>query len=41
LGDPPLVNTLCIATSATKKATPLQRQVVRRLKELFAARQPA
>jgi LysR family transcriptional regulator, nitrogen assimilation regulatory protein len=41
LGEPPLVNTLCIATSATKKATPLQRQVVRRLKELFAARLPA
>lgn len=38
LGDPPLVNTLCIATSATKRATPLQRHVVRRLRELFAAR---
>lgn len=37
LGAPPLVNTLCIATSATKKATLLQRHVVRRLKELFAA----
>jgi LysR family transcriptional regulator, nitrogen assimilation regulatory protein len=38
LGEPPLMNTLCIATSATKRGTPLQRHVVRRLRELFAAR---
>ncbi len=37
LGDPPLVNMLCIATSATKRATPLQRHVLRRLREIFAA----
>jgi LysR family transcriptional regulator, nitrogen assimilation regulatory protein len=40
LGVPPLVNMLCIATSATKRATPLQRHVVRRLRELFAATVP-
>jgi LysR family nitrogen assimilation transcriptional regulator len=38
LGEPPLVNLLCMARSATKRATPLQRQVMRRLRELFAAK---
>jgi LysR family transcriptional regulator, nitrogen assimilation regulatory protein len=35
LGEPPLVNTLAIATSASKRATPLQRHVVRSLRELL------
>jgi LysR family nitrogen assimilation transcriptional regulator len=34
IGDPPLVNTLSIATSAAKRASPLQRHVVRWLREL-------
>ena len=34
IGDPPLVNTLSIATSASKRASPLQRHVVRRLRDL-------
>jgi LysR family nitrogen assimilation transcriptional regulator len=37
IGEPPLVNTLCIATSATKRASPLQRHVLRRLRELVLA----
>ncbi len=35
LGEPPLVNTLAIATSASKRASPLQRHVVRCLRELL------
>jgi len=35
--EPGLQNMLCIATSASKRATPLQRHVVRRLRELIAA----
>lgn len=36
IGAPPLVNTLCLATSASKRATPLTRHVTRLLRELVA-----
>ena len=38
LGEPVLLNTLCIATSASKRATPLQRYVKRLLRELAQRR---
>lgn len=40
LGEPRLVNTLAIATSASKRASPLQRHVVRSLRELVVAQLP-
>lgn len=41
IGEPPLVNTLAIAISATKRASPLQRHVVRTLRELVRAQASA
>jgi LysR family nitrogen assimilation transcriptional regulator len=38
LGEPAVVHTLTLVTSASKRATPLQRQVLRRLRELVLAR---
>jgi len=38
---PPLVNTLCLATSSTKRATPLQRSVRRWLHETLAVARSA
>jgi LysR family nitrogen assimilation transcriptional regulator len=38
VGEPPLSQTLCIATSAARPASPLQRHVVRRLRELARRR---
>jgi len=41
IGGPPLVNTLCIARPANKRATPLARHVTRLLRELVSATGPA
>ena len=35
LGDPSLVNSLCIATSASKRASPLQKHVIQWIRTLF------
>lgn len=37
IGEPPLVNTLCLATSTSKRATPLTRHVTRLLRALISA----
>jgi LysR family nitrogen assimilation transcriptional regulator len=41
IGAPPLVNTLCIARSASKQVTPLARHVARLLRGLASAAGPA
>lgn len=41
IGSPALVNTLCIATSASKRATPLMRHVMRLVRELIASTRTA